>query len=74
MITFVDTGNVSFNQPEKNPPQRLIPGDERGISVPPEPTNRIHAPPLVVLNSGPLSQVLVEPTRLIFRVGSLIVV
>ncbi len=75
-LTTVPTvvGKVPLYQPAKKPPQWFIPGDVSGIVVPPVPTNRIQEPPLLALNSDPLSQVPYSPVWATFRVGSLIVV
>jgi len=68
---FVVDGNVTLDQPARYALQCCIPGEIDGITVPPMPINRIHLPPILVLNSGPSSHALPIPGLPTLRDGSL---
>jgi hypothetical protein len=70
MISGID-GNVPINQPDRYAPQCSTPGVVVGMMVPPVPINRIHRPPILVLNSDPLSHVPPIPVTFTLREGSL---
>jgi hypothetical protein len=72
-VSVVD-GNVALDQPVRYALQCCVPGETDGIIVPPVPINRIHLPPIVVLNSGPSSHAPPIPDFPTLRDGSLITV
>ncbi len=64
-------GNVVLDQPARYALQCSLPGEKDGIIVPPMPINRIHLPPILVLNSGPSSHAPPIPDLSTLRDGSL---
>ena len=66
----VIVGNVPLNHPDRNDPQCRVPGESVGIMVPPVPMNRIHRPPILVLNIDPSSHVPPMPDVVTLREGS----
>jgi hypothetical protein len=66
----ITDGRVTFVQPARYALQCCIPGEIDGIMVPPLPMNRIHLPPILVLNNGPLSHAPPIPEVPTLRDGS----